>query len=143
MAPKRAKMFSYGNDQRCNEVRKFIEDAGILLDVRDLEQQPLSRWELTQLVGNLNLDHFIDKMSEAYDKHHLDKAELSRNEVLDLIVEDNSLLRRPIIQSSRLLTVGCDRKKIAEMLQINSNGQQENHVPENKGNRRVAASSGR
>jgi len=141
MAPKRAKLYSYGGDERCNEIRKFIEEAGILLDVRDLEKQPLTRWELSQLVGNLNLDHFINKASEAYDKHHLDKASLSRNELLDIIAEDNSLLRRPIIQSSRLLTIGCDKKKISEMLQINgSNGHQDN-VPDNRGNRRVAASS--
>ncbi len=54
-----------------------------------------------------------------------------RNEVFELIASDYTLLKRPIIKSPRLMTVGYDKKKIAEMFQISNNG---NEGSEEKGN---------
>jgi len=139
MAPKRAKFFYYGDDARTEEVRKFIEDAGIMLDMRDMSQRPLTRYELSDLIGHLNIEHFINKASEAYAAHGLDGGPLDREKVLDLMAQDYTLIRKPIIVYSRLLTIGYDRKKITEMFQINSNGQAEPTIPENRGNRRMAA----
>lgn len=143
MAPKRAKFYTYGEDARTEEVRKFIQDSGILLDVRDISDRPLSRYELADLIGHLNIEHFINKASEAYFKNNLDEGRPDREKVLDLMAEDYTLIRRPIIVSSRLLTIGHDKKKISEMLQINSAGQAEQQIPENRGNRRVAAGANR
>lgn len=143
MAPKRAKYYSYGDDARCTEVKKYIEDSGILLDVRDLSRQPLTRNELADLIGHLSIDHFLNHMSESYIKHNLDEVKLSREELFELMAADYTLIRKPIIVSSRLMTIGYDKKKIAEMLQINSNGQAEQTVPENRGNRRAPAGANR
>lgn len=143
MAPKRARFYTYGDDTRCSEIKKYIEDAGILLDVRDLSKNPLSRYELSDLVGHLNIDHFLNPMSESFVKHNLDEHQLKREELIELMAQDYTLIRRPIIVSSRLITIGCDKKKIAEMLQINSNGQVEQTIPDNRGNRRMAAGANR
>lgn len=128
MAPKRAKLYSYGDDARCDEVRKFIEDAGILLDIHDMSEKPLSRAELSDLIGNLNIEHFINNLSDSYAKNNLGEGRPDREKVLDLMAEDHTLIRRPIVVSSRLLTIGCDKRKIADMLQINAsdNGDSKN-----------------
>lgn len=145
MTPKRAIIYSYGNDSRCSEIMKFIQEAGILLDLRDIEKQPLSRMELIRLVGHLNLKHFVNPLSPSYEKHGLGTSSLSRDEVIDLIVEDHTLLKRPIIQSTRLVTIGCDKRKISEMLQLSNNHGHHEQMGETRGNRRpgAAASSGR
>ncbi|MBU8932870.1 MAG: hypothetical protein KOO62_02575 [candidate division Zixibacteria bacterium] len=138
MVPRRAKMFVYGNDDvRCQEVQKFIEGAGILLEVRDTKEDPFHHQELMNLIGFLNISHFLNKMSESYTKHKLDEAKLSREEMIQLILDDHSLLRYPILQSTRLITVGCDQDKIANMLQIDANGQAE-ELPKDIGNRQTA-----
>lgn len=143
MAPKRAKFYFYGEDARTDEVRKYIEDAGILLDARDISDRPLSRYELADLIGHLNIEHFLNKASESYSKKGFDEGRPDREKALDAMAEDYTLIRRPIIVSSRLLTIGHDRKKIAEMLQINSAGQVEQTIPDNRGNRRMAAGANR
>jgi len=145
MTPKRAIIYSYGDDCRCDEIMKFIQEAGTLLDLRDIEKQPLTRLELVRLVGHLNLKHFINTLSPAYEKHDLGTASLSRDEVIDLIVEDHTLLKRPIIQSTRLVTIGCDKRKISDMLQLSNNHGYHDKMGETRGNRRpgAAASSGR
>ncbi len=123
MALKRAKFFSYGKDKLCSDVQQFIENAGVLLDVRDIEKQPLTEAELNRLLGHLNIEHFINKLSPAYKKHRLDKEMPPREEVIQLILKDHTLLRKPIVQSARLITIGCDKKKIADMLQLTMDGE--------------------
>ncbi len=122
MAPRRAKFISYGTDQQCDETRRFIEEAGVLLDVREIDKSPLTVRELENLIGHLNVSHFLNTVAASYTKHGLDKKLPDRQDLIKLMVEDHTLLRRPIIKAARLITVGCDKKKISQMLQLNSNG---------------------
>ncbi len=125
MAPKRVKYFTYGNDKRCHETRKFIEEAGVLLDVRDIEEKPLSEGELDELLKHFRMSHFLNQASKAYKKHGLDKKLPERREMIKLIAEDHTLLRWPLIKTGRLITIGLDRQKISQMLQISPNSNSE------------------
>ncbi|RKX27030.1 MAG: hypothetical protein DRP45_02040 [Candidatus Zixiibacteriota bacterium] len=119
MAQKRATYITY--DDRCDEVRKFIEDAGVILQIRDMKENPLSVRELKALLGYIPAAHFLNEASATYKKHGFDKELPERNELFSMIAEDYTLLRKPIIKTLRLVTIGCNKQKIGEMLQINSN----------------------
>jgi arsenate reductase-like glutaredoxin family protein len=122
MAPQRATLYTYGNDELCAEMQKFIEDAGILLTVRDIGKQPFTPAEFYELVGNLSLEHFINPASTLHPANGDSEDGLNRRQLLDKVSEDPTVLRRPILKTSRLVTVGADRKRIAEALQLNNNG---------------------
>ena len=129
MALKRATFYTYGKDETCTEIQKFIEDAGIILDIRDIELRPLTLDEIKKIIGHINLNHFLNTFSESYAKYHLDDGLPAREEVYELIANDHTLLKRPIIKSARLMTVGYDKKKIAELFQISNNGSDVNEEP--------------
>jgi arsenate reductase-like glutaredoxin family protein len=122
MAPKRAKFYTYGDDERCHETRKFIEEAGVILEVRDISEKPLTYDELDSLYGHCEVRHFLNPLSSAYSKNGLDRSLPERDKLLQLMADDHTLIRQPIIKCTRLMTVGCDKKKISEMLQIGQNG---------------------
>ena len=149
MALKRAKFYTYGDDTMCAETKAFIEKAGVVLEVRDIEKQPMAADELKGLFGHIDIRHFLNTVSEAYTKYRLDKNLPPREKVFELMAEDHTLIRRPIVQTIRLLTVGCDKRKIAEMLQININGSEAAEELPNgnrgnrQGNRERAAASGK
>lgn len=124
MVAKRVQYISYGSDEMCLETKKFIESAGIALDIRDTSKKPLTEEEISALVGHLDLKHFINSASPSFKKNGLDKALPERRELIRLMAEDYTLVRRPIIKSSRLITVGCEKKRIAEMLQLGADGQE-------------------
>ena len=133
MPQKTATFFSCEKDEACDELRKYIEDAGIRLIVRDLEKSPMSVRELDQLFGHNPLTYFINPAAEEYARLGLDNELPERGELLQLMADNPGLLRRPIIKTVRLLTVGWNKEKIAEMLQINRNGDGQDEVPD--GNR--------
>jgi len=122
MPQKRAKYITYGCDEKCAQTRSFIEGAGVILDFRDLDKNPMSKNEISKLLGHINLSHFVNPMSDSYTKLGFDKGLPARDEVVEAIANDNTLLKRPIIVTPRLITVGNDKEKISEMLQLSSNG---------------------
>lgn len=122
MPPKRATFITFGSDELCNETRRYIEDAGVFLDIRDLDKQPLSEGEVRRLISNFNPGYFLNPGSRSFAKHGLEKGLPDREELIKLIAQDNTVLRRPIIRTNRLFTIGCDRRRISEMLQIPLNG---------------------
>jgi arsenate reductase-like glutaredoxin family protein len=124
MAPKRAKFYTYGEDAMCVETKEFIENAGILIEVRDIAEQPLTINEMDGLFKHIDIRHFLDVFSEAYTKFRLDKNLPPREKVFELMAGDHTLIRRPIVKTARLLLVGCDKRKVAEMFQISANGSQ-------------------
>jgi regulatory protein spx len=134
MPQKQATYMTYGNDERCEEIRKYIENSGYRLNVRDLSKQPLSVDELDYLFGHNPLFYFVNPASSEYSRLGLGDEMPERRQMLELIAQNPGLLRRPIVKSARLITVGCNKEKIAEMLQINSNGE----APEETNERRPA-----
>lgn len=121
MALKRATFYIHTPDQQALDTQKYIEDSGWVLDVRNLEKHPLSERELQQILGHWDLRPFLNPFSKSFEKHKLDEVVPPREQLLKLIAEDNTLLRRPLIRTPRLLTFGNDRAKISEMFQIDPN----------------------
>lgn len=149
MPQKQATFMSYGMDEQCAEIRKFIEDAGVRLSVRDLKTNPLSFEELDRMFGYNSLINFLNPLSKDFLKLGLDKGLPERRELLKMMAEHPSIVRGPIIRNIRLLTVGCDRKVISAMLQISANGtlindvMQDNPPRRNNNHRRAMSPSGK
>lgn len=121
--PQQTATFMYlGSDENCRDIREFIEEGGVRLQLRDMKVEPLSYRELDKLLGHLPLQHFLNPISPGFKANGFDKEMPTRTEILQKIADDNSLLRIPIIRTTRLITVGCDKKKISDMLQLGRNG---------------------
>ncbi len=127
MARRRAQFYMYGRDSKCAEIIKFIEESGVMLDIRDIEKLPLSADELTKLIGYCDIYHFLNPLSKAYDKHGFDKKDKDRKEVMNLMAADPSLVKCPIVRTSRLTTLGCDKKTVGEVLLLSNEGKR---IPE-------------
>jgi regulatory protein spx len=119
---KRAQMFYLNPSSGADETRNFLEENGVVVVERDLTRKPLTRKELSTILGYLDPRHYLNPLSPAYTKRKLDKRIPPRPELLDLIVEHPDLLRDPIIMSGRLLTIGNNRKQLIEMFQITVSG---------------------
>ena len=89
MAPRRARFISYGTDQQCDETRRFIEEAGVLLDVREIDKHPFTVRELENLIGHLNVNHFLNTVAASYKKHGLDKKLPDRQDVIKLMARSH------------------------------------------------------
>lgn len=134
MPLKRAEFLCYGDDGVCSDIRKFIEESGVILTVRDIAREPLDEIELRRLIGTLSVGHFLNPMSPAYSDRGFDQNSPDREEAIRAMAEDYTLIRRPIIRSTRLITIGSDKKRISEMVQYSGNGDAPPEPIRNKSN---------
>ncbi len=132
---RRVDFYTDPEEPGCDEIKEFLTTLDLDLRIRDLSSRPLGAVELERLIRHIDMKHFVNPASKAFKKFRLDKVLPSRKEVIDLIASDNELLRKPIVVAGRLMTVGCNRFKIMEMLQIKNNGSDpiENSKPNNIG----------
>jgi arsenate reductase-like glutaredoxin family protein len=129
---RRIQLYVVPDEPACVEVQEFLEQYDFHLQIRDVSEKPLNAEELGKLLRHFNLRHFLNESSDQFTKRRLDKFLPSREEVIQLIAEDNDLLRKPIIVAGRLMVVGPNRQKIMEMLQIKSNGSDPSDESESK-----------
>ncbi len=115
-------LYMVPNDPACNEIKEFLEQADLKLKIHDLATKPLEADEIAALIRHFDLKHFLNTSSKTYTKNKLDKTITERDEIIQLMADDNDLIKKPIIVSGRLMVVGPNRRKIMEMLQIRPNG---------------------
>ena len=119
---KRAQVYFRNPCPGAEETKNFLEEHGVLVIERDLSQKPFTRRELGAILGYHNPKYYLDSDSSAYKKKKLDKRIPSRDELLDLILEDQELLRNPIVLSGRLMAIGTNRRQLIDMFQIKVSG---------------------
>lgn len=134
MPLKRAEFLCYGDDNVCGDIRRFVEESGVILAVRDIGREPLDEQELRRLIGTLSVNHFLNPMSPSFGDRGFDKNAPDRDEAIQAMAEDYTLIRRPIIRSTRLITIGSDKKRISEMVQFSGNGDAPPEPIRNKSN---------
>lgn len=115
---KRAQFFYRTPCQVCEEAKNFLEEHGVVVAARDLNEKPLRRDELTSLLGYLDPRHYLDMTSASYRKQKLDKQMPTRAELFELIESNPDLLRHPIIVAGRLVTIGSNQQQLIDMFQL-------------------------
>jgi arsenate reductase-like glutaredoxin family protein len=119
---KRAQFFYRNPCTICDETKSFLEDHGVTVMARDINEKPLRRDELVSILGYLDPRHYLDMTSAAYRKQKLDKQMPSQGELFELIESNPELLRHPIIMAGRLVTIGSNQKQLIEMFQLSVSG---------------------
>ncbi len=104
------------DDPNSKEHIDFFENLDVVLKPHDVKNKPLTAVQIGKLICYYDLKHFLDSNHKLYKKNKLESTDLSRDEIIGLIEQDNLLLRLPIIVIGRLSTIGFNEKRIREML---------------------------
>lgn len=113
---KKVILYADSKDAYFGDVKGYLEEQEVNLQVHNIGNSPLNQPEISSLVQHFNLQHFLNTKAKSYKKNKLDKSLPERQELIELIAKDNDLLIRPIIVYGRLTAVGYDRHAIKEML---------------------------
>jgi arsenate reductase (glutaredoxin) len=83
----------------CQKAKKHIERHGIRnFEVRDIKENPLSRAEVEALAKLLGgADELFSRRAIKYREMKLNECELSKEEMVDLMAEEYTFLKRPIL----------------------------------------------
>jgi len=111
-------IYVYPTCTGCRRAEEFLRAQGVAYQRRDYVNQRFTREELVQLLERTGLSprELLSTRSRAYRELGLDKREVSDEELIELMVQEPGLLRRPIVVIDTVVVIGSDRKRLAAAL---------------------------
>jgi len=108
-------VFGIRSCDTCRKARKFFAENDIeyrFYDVRDdgLDIQMLERW-----TARIDWTKLLNKQSLTWRKiPEVDRSETTKSRAFALMIENPTLLKRPVLESDTFIAVGFSEKRFSE-----------------------------
>lgn len=106
--------------KNCNTVKKtlnWLDENGIEWQLRDVKKDPLTPNELAGLVGKVGLETLVNRKGRKWKMLGLSDKELSDNDIFDVLLENQTVIKRPVLVYGESIMVGFDESSLSEFLQ--------------------------
>ena len=112
------KLFISPSCTSCRKAKAWLEEQGLEYKEKNIYHEPLTKDEIKKILmlTDEGTEEIISYRSEAYQNLEEDLDEYSMNELLNLFIEEPSLIRRPIIMDDRRLQIGFNDEEIRMFL---------------------------
>lgn len=100
----------------CRKARSFLEKHGAKLELRSLDDEPLSEAEIERLIGTRDYVPFLSTRNELYRSRRMKEKPPSRSEAIRLMAANPNLIRRPLVVRGKQIVLGYDEAAYKELL---------------------------
>lgn len=113
-----ANLYTSPSCTSCRKAKSWLQEHNIPFVERNIFSNPLSKDEIMQVLRMTEdgTEEIISTRSRAFQNLGVSIDELSIDQLLNMVVEDPGLLRRPIIMDERRLQVGYNEDEIRRFL---------------------------
>ena len=87
-------------------------DAGVELELRDLNTERLTESELDALIGTQDYRQFLNTRNELYRERNMGQNPPARAEAIRLMAREPNLIRRPVVIAGSRLVLGYDEEAL-------------------------------
>ena len=110
------RFYTWRSCSTCRDAKIALDNLGIQVEERDFFKDNLSREELTQLVSDIGIDNLFSWRSPSSKPYRDRKDTISQDELIDAMLEEPRLIRRPILTSPNTSPiVGFNKTAYAEL----------------------------
>lgn len=102
----------------CRKAKSWLEEHDLEYVEKNIYHEPLTKDEIKEILmlTDEGTEEIISYRSQAYKNLEADINKLTMSELLDLLIEEPSLIRRPIIMDDRRLEIGYNEEEIRMFL---------------------------
>ncbi|HFV0214878.1 TPA: Spx/MgsR family RNA polymerase-binding regulatory protein [Streptococcus agalactiae] len=102
----------------CRKARAWLSKHEVAFEEHNIITRPLNKEELLQILSftENGTEDIISTRSKVFQKLAIDVDELSTSSLMELISENPSLLRRPIILDKKRMQIGFNEDEIRAFL---------------------------
>lgn len=102
----------------CRKAKSWLDEHDLDYTEKNIYHEPLTKDEIKEILmlTDEGTEEIISYRSQAYRDLETDLSTLSMNELLELFIEEPSLIRRPIIMDDRRLQIGYNEEEIRMFL---------------------------
>ena len=99
--------------KNCNKIRDtlaWLTEREIEHHFYDLKKEPLKREELEEFVHRIGLDVLINRRGTTWRRLELKDKDLSDDELFDILLDNQSMIKRPVLVKGEAMLVGYDEE---------------------------------
>ena len=113
------KVYSSPSCISCRKVKKFFKSYNIPFIEKNIFKTPILKEEIFKMLtmSENGFDDIISRRSRVFQETKLDLEKMKTKELVDFIIENPSVLKRPIIVSELDLQVGYKMKILKSFFQ--------------------------
>ena len=93
------RFYTWRSCTTCRDAKKTLDNLGIQVQERDFFKDNLSREELEQLTATIGIDNLFSWRSPSSKPYRDRKDTISQEELIDAMLSEPRLIRRPILIS--------------------------------------------
>ena len=102
----------------CRKARKFLAENDFEFRFHDVREDGLDVEMLERWAGRLDWQQLLNKKSLTWRKvPEADRADINRDRAFALMIDQPTLLKRPLLESPEFIAVGFSEKRFAEFLE--------------------------
>lgn len=112
------KALLYNSCSSCRKTEQVLREIGVEFERREYFKDRFTKEELRSLLRSVNLTRadVMSARSRVYKERKLGEAGPDEEQMLELMIEEPTLLRRPIVVIEDRAIVGHDEKALRQML---------------------------
>jgi len=117
-APVPITAYLYTSCTSCRKTDDVLKQSGVDYERREYFKDRFTKDELKALLDGhgLSVADVISTRSTPYKEHHLASRNLPDDEIVELMVRDPRLLRRPIVISGERIVIGHNEAKLNDLI---------------------------
>lgn len=108
------KIYTTPSCASCRKAKKWLKDHNIPFTEKNIFAFPLNKEDIMLMLKNSEngFEDIISTRSKYLTDNNIDVESLKTNELIDLIIKEPSILRRPIIVDDKRMQVGYNNDEI-------------------------------
>ncbi|MDT2524237.1 transcriptional regulator Spx [Enterococcus raffinosus] len=112
------KLYGSTSCNSCRKAKAWLEEQGLAFEERNMIAEPLTKRELKKILAltETGTEEIIATRSKVYNKFSFDFNDLTFNELVAVIEENPTLLKRPIIIDQTKLQIGYNEDEIHQFI---------------------------
>ena len=100
------------NCDTIKKTKKWLTENEVEFEFIDLKKEPLSIDEIKELEYKVGLDVLVNKRGTTYRNLGLKDRDLSDEEMVGILQENQSMIKRPVLVLDEAVLVGYDKEAI-------------------------------
>lgn len=101
-------------------MRASLLQNGLELEERDFFDDRFTEAELRELIGERDVEDFFSWNSPSFKKIGLQREELNTDQLVDMMLKEPRLVRRPLLRTAGQLIVGTDKEAMSRIFPQNA-----------------------
>ena len=110
-------LYLYRSCTSCRNAAAVLDERGVAYEEREYFKEPFTRDELQSVLERANLrpSELVSTRSTVWRNEKLAEQDLSEDDLLDRMLQEPRLVRRPILVSDQGVQVGFNRGRYEEL----------------------------